>query len=317
MNQTPDFWIIGVGASAGGLEALTTFLKSLPPKPNAAFIIAQHLAPHAKSMMVELLGRQTELPVIAIKDHLKLEPGVISIVPPNFDVTVEDGALRLTKAGSQTRPKPSVDTLFQSLAKVYGRKAVGIILSGTGSDGTEGIRAIKENGGITIVQDSDSAKYDGMPKSAVETGLVDAVIPPAKIGSELLSILEVHEKGVALPPELKALDKSDFNKIISYIKQEVGTDFSQYKISTIQRRIEKRLSALKISSLRSYFEYLKGNAEELSIVSQNMLVSVTSFYRDAEAFEAIRLVLENIINGFSGSEEPSGPVEVPGCGPHP
>lgn len=295
MNHKKDFWIVGVGASAGGLEALTLFLRSLPEKPNAAFVIAQHLAPHAKSMMVELLGRQTSLPVIAIKDHLRIEPGVISIVPPNYDVTAVEGELRLSRAGNETRPKPSVDTLFQSLANIYGKRAVGIILSGTGSDGTEGIRAIKESGGITIVQQQDSAKYDGMPKSAIDTGMVDAILPPEKIAEQLFNILEHKDAPVAPLQKFTENEQFDFNKIIKYLKKELGADFTQYKMSTIQRRVEKRLTALKISSLAEYYAYINEHPSELAIMSQNMLVSVTSFFRDNDAFEAVTKILENII----------------------
>lgn len=295
MSQPKDFWVIGVGASAGGLEALTLFLRSLPEKPNAAFIVAQHLAPHSKSMMVELLARQTSLPVVAIKDHLKLEPGVISIVPPNYDVTVEQGELRLSRAGNETRPKPSVDTLFQSLANVFSKRAVGIILSGTGSDGTEGIRAIKESGGVTFVQDSENAKYDGMPKSAIDTGMVDAVLPVDKIAEQLFTILENKETVPVPLPKFTANEQFDFNKIIKYLKTEIGTDFTQYKISTIQRRVDKRLQALKIESLAEYYDYIQKNPAELATLSQNMLVSVTSFFRDTEAFEAFTKILENII----------------------
>lgn len=302
MAHNKDFWVIGVGASAGGLEALTAFLRSLPEKPNAAFVVAQHLAPHAKSMMVELLGRQTSLPVIAIKDHLRLEPGIISIVPPNYDVTAIDGELRLSRAGNETRPKPSVDTLFQSLANIYGKRSVGIILSGTGSDGTEGIRMIKENGGVTIVQDSETAKYDGMPKSAIDTGMVDAVLPPEKIAEQLFTILENKEKPIPLQTYTEN-EQFDFSKIIKYLKKELGADFTQYKMSTIQRRVEKRLSSLKINTLAEYYQHIQDHPAELAILSQNMLVSVTSFFRDREAFEAIAKVLENIIFEKKTGEE--------------
>lgn len=291
MNHSDNFWVVGVGASAGGLEALTAFLKSLPDKPNAAFIIAQHLAPHAKSMMVELLGRQTSLPVIAIKDHLVLKPGVISVVPPNYDVTAVNGELRLSRAGEELRPKPSVDALFQSLSQVYGKRAVGIILSGTGSDGSEGIRAIKENGGFTFVQDSDTAKYDGMPKSALETGLVDAILSPEKIAQEMFSIMD---KEIIVDPVQR--HDGDFSKILKYLKANHGADFSQYKISTIQRRIDKRLSQLRINSLEEYYKLIQKNPSELEALSQNMLVSVTSFFRDEEAYQAAGAALEKIVH---------------------
>jgi two-component system, chemotaxis family, CheB/CheR fusion protein len=300
-NTDQNFWVIGVGSSAGGLEALSSFFKSLPEKPNAAFIVAQHLAPHAKSMMVELIGRQTKMPVISVSDHLTIEPGLICIVPPNFDVTTKDGQLRLTPAGIETRPKPSVDLFFQSIAKVYGRRSVGIILSGTGSDGSEGIRAIKENGGVTIVQDSESAKYDGMPKSAFETGLVDAVLPPEKIAEQLFFILQNRESEI-LPP-VKIRQDSDFEKILKYLKKEIGADFTQYKVGTVQRRIEKRLSALKITTLQDYFTYLQNNNVELGLLSQNMLVSVTAFFRDPDAFQALGQCLEQMIIKKSSEDE--------------
>lgn len=295
MKKKEDFWIVGIGASAGGLEALTTFFKSLKGKPNAAFVIAQHLAPHSKSMMVELLGRHTNLPVIQIKDHLVLEPGVISIVPPNFDVTAVNGELRLSRAGKETRPKPSVDILFESLAHVYKKRAIGIILSGTGSDGAEGIRAIKENGGMTFAQDGEDAKYDGMPNSAVETGFVDAVLPAEGLARNLFKLIEEKGKVAEPPKNLNKEDSIDFKVILKYLKDESGADFSQYKISTIQRRIEKRLSVLKLSNLSEYFNYLKENPSELGHLSQNLLVSVTSFYRDEEAWDELAKYLEEII----------------------
>lgn len=302
MSSKTDYWVIGVGASAGGLEALSSFFKNLPEKPNAAFIVAQHLAPHAKSMMVELLSRQTNMPVLPAKDRLKLKAGTIFIVPPNFDVTTNDGEIRLTKAGEETRPKPSVDLLFDSLARSHGRAAVGIILSGTGSDGSEGIRTIKEFGGVTLVQDADSAKYDGMPKSAYETGLIDAVLPPEKMAAQLFSVLE--GKQYKLPQTaLNETETIDFNKIVSYLKKEIGADFSQYKMSTIQRRIEKRLTTVGAKTLPEYFEILRGNPSELLALSQNMLVSVTSFFRDSEAFDVISRYLEEMISKKSINEE--------------
>lgn len=297
-----DFWVVGVGASAGGLEALSTFFKNLPEKPQAAFVVAQHLAPHAKSMMVELLARQTNMPVMPVKDRIKLEPSTIYIVPPNFDVKVADTELRLLKAGEETRPKPSVDLLFSTLAESHGTDAVGIILSGTGSDGSDGIRAIKEAGGVTIVQDAESAKYDGMPKSAFETGLIDAVLPPEKIAVQLFSILE-HRS--AIPPEktFSEGEQSDFAKIISYLKEQVGSDFTQYKISTIQRRLEKRLATVGVNSLPEYLKLLKKNPSELAALSQNMLVSVTAFFRDNEAYDALSKRIEEIISKKNTGDE--------------
>lgn len=301
MRKNANFWVVGIGASAGGLEALSTFFKALPAKPNAAFIVAQHLSPHAKSMMVELIGRQTEMKVEAVKNHIKLRPGLICIVPPNYDVTAHEGELRLTKAGSETRPKPSVDTFFHSLAEVYGRRAVGIILSGTGSDGAEGMRAIKESGGVTFAQTPSSAKYDGMPKAALDTGLVDHILDADDLASGLLSLLDNPEEADEKP--LGKKEGSALKKILLYLKKLNGSDFSQYKVSTIQRRIEKRISTLKLEDLGEYHLYLQENPGELGVLTQNLLVSVTSFFRDPEAFDDLKELLTDLITKKHNGDE--------------
>lgn len=299
MKKSQDnFWVVGIGASAGGLEALSSFFRSLKPHPPAAFIVAQHLAPHARSMMVELLSRQTNLTVSPVKDHQSLQPGHVYIVPPNHDVSFEDNDLKLTVAGTETRPKPSVDFFFQSLALTFKRRAVGIILSGTGTDGSEGIRTIKENGGVTLVQGHESAKYDGMPRSAVETGMVDVVMTPEELGDKLFSLLEVQT-----PQTIEPKDEIDFSNIVQFLKKEIGADFSQYKISTIQRRIEKRMAKFGLVSAREYYHYLEDNPGEFSFLAQEMLVSVTSFFRDTEAFEVLSTHLEQVISRKQNNEE--------------
>lgn len=294
------FWVIGIGASAGGLEALSIFFRSVEAHPNAAFIVAQHLAPLAKSMMVELISRQTKLPVVAVKDNLVIRPGNIYIVPPNHDLSLEGDELCLTQAGIETRPKPSVDYFFQSLASTFKRRSVGIILSGTGSDGAEGIRAIKENGGVTLAQNPENAKYDGMPRSAVETGMVDVVLNADELGSQLFQLLDQKDKNVKPLPGNQTLD---FTNVIKLLKKEIGADFSQYKISTIQRRIEKRMVRLGKSSIEDYYHHLESNPGEFSLLAQEMLVSVTSFFRDSEAFESIGRLLEEIISKKTGIDE--------------
>lgn len=301
MKKDVNCWVVGIGASAGGLEALSAFFKSLPTNPPAAFIVAQHLSPHAKSMMVELIGRQTSMEVVAVKDHIKIKPGLICIVPPNYDVTADKGELRLKKAGNETRPKPSVDTFFNSLAVIYGRKAVGIILSGTGSDGAEGIRSIKENGGVVFAQDPHSAKYDGMPRAAIDTGLIDEVLPAEELASDLFNFLDARGRKPVQKTPLK--DGDDLKEILKYLKKHNGTDFSQYKVSTVQRRVEKRLAALKIDSLKEYLSYIEENPSELLSLTQNMLVSVTSFFRDPEAFEALGEHLREIVEKKKQGEE--------------
>lgn len=300
VKNQKEFWVIGVGASAGGLEALSIFFRSVEAHPNAAFIVAQHLAPLAKSMMVELISRQTSLPVVAVKDNQAIRTGHIYIVPPNHDVSIEDNELCLTQAGVETRPKPSVDYFFQSLAQNFKRRAVGIILSGTGSDGAEGIRAIKENGGITLVQNPENAKYDGMPKSAVETGMVDSVLNADELGEKLFYLIENKDRPI---PGENAPETIDFSQVVKLLKKEIGADFSQYKMSTIQRRIEKRMARLGKANVQEYYHHLTSNPGEFSLLAQEMLVSVTSFFRDSEAFESIGKCLEDIIAKKTGIEE--------------
>lgn len=313
-DKEHDLWVVGVGASAGGLEALSLFLHGLPEVPDrAVFIIAQHLAPHAKSMLVELLRKQTKLPIAAGKDRMALKAGTVVIIPPNFDATVDKGhVLRLHPAGEATRPKPSVDTLFNSLATTYGRQAVGIVLSGTGTDGSEGVRAIKEVGGYVMAQDSLSAKYDGMPRASLDTGLVDASHPPEELGRTLYELLRKHAHPT--PGDVASItpaERVSLRDILLYLKKESGSDFTQYKPSTVQRRIEKRMAHTGRSTLGAYFELLKSDRAELGALAQEMLVSVTSFFRDDDAFRALEKQLEALLAKKPAGEELR--VWVAGC----
>jgi two-component system CheB/CheR fusion protein len=288
-----DFWIVGIGASAGGLEALTAFVRELPLNPNAAFVIAQHLAPHSKSMMVELLARQTSLPIVAVKDHTELKPGTICIIPPNFDATFEQKKIKLTQAGEETRPKPSVDVLFRSMAITWKKRAVGIVLSGTGSDGSDGVRAIKENGGVVLAQDKESAKYDGMPKATQDTGMTDEIQSAENLGKNLFQILEKFAGDGDVTQTGKI--STDLTNILQYLKEHNGTDFLQYKMSTITRRVDKRVAFLGLKTLKEYYERLKKDPSEAAALAQEMLVSVTSFFRDEDAYESLTPHLSRIL----------------------
>lgn len=283
-------WVVGVGASAGGLEALGDLLREVTPDIPACFIVAQHLAPHARSMMVELIDRQTELRVKAVEEADPLTPGTVYIVPPNHDVTFQDGLLHLTVAGEATRPKPSVDLLLSSLAEVFGARAIGVILSGTGTDGAEGIIRIKEAGGVTLVQEEKSAKYDGMPRAAIETGRVDYILSAVEMGSRLREILKSQEGG-PLPDQESDL----FRKILASVRKEIGTDFSQYKVLTLQRRLARRISMLGLSSLEEYHSRFEADHDEARKLAQELLVGVTAFFRDEEAFEKIAGILNEIV----------------------
>lgn len=293
-------WVVGIGSSAGGLEALQSFVANVPPNLPAAIIIAQHLAPHAKSMMVELLSRHSKMPVNMAVHGEKLRKGRIYMVPPNHDIDLNDGKLFLPRAGVETRPKPSVDTFFDSLARNWGEYSVGIILSGTGSDGAEGIQAIRSAGGLTIAQDDHSARYDGMPKSAVESGGVSAIMAPDAMARELPKLLNEH----AQRREISGPRESEFlQSVLDLLQQQTGMNFKQYKTPTMRRRIEKHMRAKGLEDNKAYLEDLRKHPEGLSELSQELLISVTSFFRDRDAFDALENHLDEIVKKHHDNEE--------------
>jgi two-component system CheB/CheR fusion protein len=290
--------VVGIGSSAGGLEALQGVFSQMLPIPNCAFIIAQHLSPTHKSMMVDLLTRVTSLPVMEAKNGLVIRPKTIYMTPENTDIYVKDGKIFLKNLEQAFGPKPSVNYFFSSLASVYQDRAIGVILSGTGSDGAFGIRAIKAEGGITLAQSPATSKYDGMPVSAINTGKVDVVIPIENIASEIKSIIENMGK-----PLDELLDESHLNKIYKMLFSEKGVDFSLYKSSTVVRRIERRLGALKMDSLETYVQTLKENPEEITALYHDILIGVTQFFRDKEVFDVLRSYIEGVVVKKEQGEE--------------
>jgi len=296
--MSQEMVVVGIGSSAGGLEALQGLLTTLPSIPNCAFIIAQHLSPTHKSMMVELLARVTSLPVMEAKNGLVIRPKTIYMTPENTDIYVKSGKIYLKNLEQAFGPKPSVNYFFSSLATAYQDKAIGVILSGTGSDGAFGVRAIKAEGGITLAQSPNTAKYDGMPVSAINTGKVDLVVPVELIGVELKGIIQNMGK-----PIDEALNETHLGRLYRIVFNEKGVDFSLYKKSTIIRRIERRLAALKISSLVDYVEVLKNESEEINALYHDILIGVTQFFRDKEVYEELRAYIEGIVAKKEQGEE--------------
>ncbi|MBN2783146.1 MAG: PAS domain-containing protein [Campylobacterales bacterium] len=290
--------VVGIGSSAGGLEALQTMLMNLPEIQNCAYIIAHHLSPTHKSMMVNLLARTTNLPVIEITSGIIIKAKTIYMTPENTDVYVKGNKIYLKTIEHSFGPRPSINYLFSSLAQSYNEKAMGIVLSGTGSDGAYGIRTIKAEGGITIAQSPATAKYDGMPLSAINTGKVDLVVPIEKIGSEIESIVSSLDKRIEL-----SLNDRLLQQIYRIIFDQHGVDFSLYKKNTITRRIERRLSALKIDSLQEYLKILEDSETEVSILYHDILIGVTAFFRDQEAFEKLREQITAIVAKKEQGEE--------------
>ncbi len=286
-----DIYLVGVGSSAGGIEALKHFLSSVQSNKPFAYIIVQHLNPQHKSMLTDILSRDTDLPVMEIYNGHEIEAGYVYVTPANANATVRGGRFYLATPEQVVGPKPSVDVLFISLAQEKAEKAIGVVLSGTGSDGTQGLKSIKSGGGLTIAQDPKSAKYDGMPVSAIESRVVDKIMLPEEIGVYLVKMLRhEHEQ----EDEELGVSTVALNEIFSILNLEFDIDFSVYKSATIMRRIEKRMSSVKARNIDEYLKYAKKNPDEPSLLYNDILIGVTSFYRDTEAFEA----LANYLKGY-------------------
>ncbi len=314
-SKEKTFFIVGIGASAGGLEAFTNLLEHLPPDTGMAFVLVQHLAPTKDSMLAELLSKATSMPVREVQDGMTVEPDHVYVIPPNTALAVFHGKLRLLPRGETHTQHMPVDFFFRSLAEDQEQSAVGIILSGTGSDGSLGIRAIKAEGGIVLAQDEQSAKYNGMPKSAVATGAVDFILPPEKIAAELARISR-HPVMTLLtamkPGPLLSAGEDDLNKIFMRIRTATGVDFTYYKQATILRRITRRMLLHKIEALEQYVRYLQENPTEVGILYQDILINVTSFFREPETFTTLKNVVFPRILENRPSDMPLR-VWVPGC----
>jgi len=326
-----SFPIVGIGASAGGLEAFSVLLKNLSLDTGMGFVLVQHLDPVHESALTQLLGRATTLPVHEVTNNLRVEPNHVYVIPPNRNLSIAAGVLKLAPRPRTRAPHRSIDCFFEALANDQRDRAIGVILSGTATDGTVGLESIKAEGGITFAQD-DSARYDSMPRSAVAAGSVDLVLSPEDIATELARIAKhpavigasaasstqgeadhasatAHEEdetplpsgGRGTPPtgaetaraeaDRGAQDATDtrteegFKKILLLLRRHSSVDFSLYKSSTIQRRIVRRLVLTKHETMEPYAQFLKGNDKELGALYSDVLISVTSFFRNPDAFD--------------------------------
>jgi two-component system CheB/CheR fusion protein len=310
-----SFPIIGIGASAGGLAAFESFFSALPNdiNSNMAFVLVQHLAPDHKSILSELIRRYTQMKVFEVEDGMKVHPNCTYIIPPNRDMALMNGTLQLIEPNLPRGFRLPIDFFFRSLAQDQREKAICIILSGTGSDGTLGVRAIKGEGGMVMVQNPASTEYDGMPRSAIATGLVDYELPPAEMPAQLIAYIK-HAFGKLSRTDYRPLsnDENALKKIFIILRNQTGHDFSQYKQSTIHRRIKRRMAIQQIETIEKYANYLQKIPVEADTLFDDLLISVTSFFRDPEAFKAIEeQVIPKLFNN-----KPAGAlirVWVPGC----
>lgn len=292
-DEAPFF--VGIGSSAGGLEAVSTLVQNLSQDVNAVYILAQHMSPTHKSLLTTLISRETPLPVVEMEGETTPVPNTIYITPPNTDVILEDGQLRLVSpSGHPASPKPSADRLFKSLAKEVGEHCVGVVLSGTGSDGSYGVRAIREAGGITIAQDTTTAKYDGMPASATETGCIDLTLSPEQIGVHLSKILATPRDF----DQLRRLNErpSKMSDLFQILLARTNVDFRDYKENTVARRINRRMAALDVNDYEAYVAYCRTSGEEVEALYRDLLISVTRFFRDRNQFEQLQLEIEKLVD---------------------
>lgn len=280
-------YIVGIGASAGGLEAIEAFVKEIPINTGLAFVIVQHLSPDYKSLMAELLSKHTLMPVQRIEDGVLVEKNHIYLIPPRKNLTMFHDRLLLKEQVRNEGLNLPVDVFFQSLADDCNERAIGIILSGTGSDGTRGIRAIKERGGMVMVQDEESAKFNGMPSNAIATGLADFILAPNEMPAQLLAFIK-HPYSVTQPPEAIANADTDVARIFALLRDKCKVDFTFYKPSTVFRRIERRVSINQLNDLSEYVRYLEVNPQEITTLYQELLIGVTSFFRDDYVYEEFK-----------------------------
>jgi two-component system CheB/CheR fusion protein len=313
-DPTATFPIVGIGASAGGLKALERFFQSLPERPEMAFVVIQHLDPTHKSNLAELLQNHTDMPVEQAEDHITVVPGHVFVIPPGKHLSIRDGILHLEDPDRPRGQRAPIDGFFRSLAEDQGERSACIILSGTGSDGSMGLKSIKESGGVVFVQDPADADHGGMPRSALATGLVDLSAPAGELAEKLV---EYHKSAdrIRLPEgddELPANESFKFLKILTQLESQTGHDFSRYKRSTILRRIKRRMQVNQVENMGAYLAHLRNNDREAQALMKNFLISVTNFFRDDQAFDVlIRKVIPQLFDQKSAADMIR--VWVPGC----
>ena len=307
-----SFSIVGIGASAGGLEALEQFLSHVPQNSGLAFVIVQHLDPTRQGIMPELLQRTTKMKVIQVRDRTVVQRNCVYVIPPNKDMSILHGILHLLTPASPRGLRLPIDFFLRSLAQDQHERSIGVILSGMGSDGTLGLRAIKEKAGVVLVQDPATAKFNGMPRSAIDSGLADVVAPVEELPGRIMAYLQRTPLPRTAELGLEDKTQSALDKAIILLRAHTGHDFSLYKKNTFYRRIERRMGIHQIDKIAGYVRYLQENSQELDLLFKELLIGVTSFFRDPACWEELR---KKILPALIASR-PDGHVLriwVPGC----
>jgi two-component system CheB/CheR fusion protein len=277
-----------VGASAGGLEALEAFFGGMPATTGMAFVVVQHLSPDYKSLMVELLSKHTRMPVRRADEEVVVEPDTVYLIPPKKNLEIEHGHLKLTDKGHVGVNLP-IDIFFRSLAEDQAERGIGVILSGTGTDGMRGVRAPKEAGGLIVAQEPTSARFDGMPRAAISTGLVDYVLPPEAMAERLVRFANQVGpwSGASVVEPLLKTKEDGLAAVLDAVRKQTNVDFTHYKPGTVLRRLERRMHICQTESLEEYVHLIRESPREVTTLFKELLIGVTKFFRDVDAFEAI------------------------------
>ncbi len=306
-SKSVAFPVVAVGASAGGLAAFTELLKALPAESGMAFVLIQHLEPRHESALTLLLSKATSMPVIEVSNGIAVEPNHVYVIPPNRNMTIREGTLRLAPRHSAALQRP-IDDFAIALGAEKGNAAIGVLLSGTGSDGTQGLKAIKSAGGVTFAQDPKSAQWPAMPMSAISAGAVDFVLSPKNIAAELARI----GRHPYLAEAREVPEGSELDKVSLILRSVMGVDFRLYKPATVRRRIARRMALQKIESLTQYVTILRKSREEAQALADDIFIHVTSFFRDPECFQALR---KRVLAKLRTKKPPEDSLRiwVPGC----
>lgn len=312
LSASTAFPIVGIGASAGGLEALEQFLEHVPTGSGMAFVIVQHLDPTHKGIMPEILQRATVMKVVQVKDRTPVCPECVYVIPPNKDMSILHGVLHLLNPVAPRGLRLPIDFFLRSLAQDQQEHSIGVILSGMGSDGTLGLRAIKEKAGLALVQEPATAKFDGMPRSAVNAGLADIVAPVEDLPGKIMAY---HKRTPLITMPETALDdkaQSALEKVVILLRAHTGHDFSLYKHNTLYRRIERRMGIHQIHKMTGYVRYLQENSQEQDLLFKELLIGVTGFFRDPAEWEQLG---EQALPALLASRSPGHALRawIPGC----
>jgi two-component system, chemotaxis family, CheB/CheR fusion protein len=310
------FPVVGIAASAGGLEAFTELISHLPTDTGMAFVLIQHLSPDHESLLSEILGRMTAMPVRQVQDQMSVEPNTVYVIPPNAQMTLVDGLLRLAPRQKSDGKFLPADLFFESLAADRGNKAIAIVLSGMDGDGAQGVKAVKLAGGVTFAQTDTTAQFDSMPNTAIATGNVDFVLPPQSIAAELSNLSrspflvqsEPWPIIQTLPPE----PGDPLSRIFALLRTTTGVDFTEYKLMSLERRIQRRMMLCKLETLEAYTQYLPAHPDEIATLGEEILIHVTSFFRDPEVFEQLKTQVLPTISQNKASDVPIR-IWVAGC----